>query len=212
MALRTLANTSVMGLRFHGIGLFSNKNLFGNNSTFGNVYSSMACVTVIYRVLLTQSLNDYKSTFAEDNTSQGIGTEIIQAEVMVRQNQRIGNILRKCLIVLLSVLVTMTFLLKTFSTPVLCTGPIDNPEENYDIQTAVLAGLGLLLGAFSAYQYCKFMWSLGKMASENISNSACLRSVSLANTDEISINNENLETTTIEKSKVLSERKHQHST
>lgn len=63
----------------------------------------------------------------------------------------------------------MTFLLRTFSTPVLFTGPIENPEKNYDIKDTLLACLGLLLGGFASFQYCKFMWGLGKEAASNIS-------------------------------------------
>ncbi|KFM73020.1 hypothetical protein X975_16551, partial [Stegodyphus mimosarum] len=192
VALRTLANTTVMGLRFHGMGLFANKHIFGNNPTTGTIYSIIASASIVYRILLTQSLNDYKTKFAEEGDFQQVNPENLREEILpeiqndtgniqeqiVPENQRnTRNVCTKLLLFLLGILIALTFFLRTFSTPVLCTGPIENPEENYDIETTLLATLGLILGAFAAFQYCKFMWGLGKAAAKYVSNLQCCRSV-----------------------------------
>ncbi|KFM73021.1 hypothetical protein X975_16552, partial [Stegodyphus mimosarum] len=189
VVLRTLANTTVMGLRFQGIGLFTNKLIFGNKQIAGTAYAAAAATSIVYRTLMTQSLNDYKTNFSKESASQQADVANVQVGTE-HQNQNITgveNVFRKLLLSFLGVLIAMTFLLRTFSTPVLCTGPIDNPEENYDVKSTVLACFGLLLGGFAAFQYCKFMWSLGKAASENISknlpNCSCFKSKSVNLTD-----------------------------
>lgn len=179
VALRSLANVTTMGMRFHGISLFTNKLLFGDTA-FRNFYSTLAPISIIYRTLSTQSLKDYKATFKQDSANLTqiqavIGTEHHQAESVIQiENQgNCANQLKKILLILLGGLIGMSFLLRTFSTPALFTGPIDNPESNYDIKSTLLGCLGLLLGAFASYQYCKFMWGLGKDASNNLSKSNC---------------------------------------
>ncbi|KFM73024.1 hypothetical protein X975_16555, partial [Stegodyphus mimosarum] len=189
VALRTLANTTVMGLRFHGIGLFSSKLILGNNALFGTVYSCLASFSIVYRVLMTQSYNDYRTKFKEETDIELIPTDKIQEEVAPQNTA--GKIVAKLLLLLLSILISLTFLLRTFSTPVLCTGPIDNPERDYDIKTTLLASLGLLLGGFAAYQYCKFMWRLGKMASKNISSSAFFRANDFVKSHRMIVNDSN---------------------
>lgn len=165
-SLRSIANAITMGLRFHGISLFTNKVLFGNNE-FKIFYSIIAPVSVVYRVLTAQSLKDYRDTFKESNE-----LPLTRAETR--------NKCRGVLLLLLAGLIGMTFLLRTFSTPVLYTGPIENPESNYDIKDTILGCFGLLFGAFASFQYCKFMWGLGKEASANLSNYKFFRSANLA--------------------------------
>ncbi|MGC1854336.1 MAG: hypothetical protein WA659_03075 [Candidatus Aquirickettsiella sp.] len=167
-SLRSLSNAVTMGLRFHGISLFTNKFLFGD-SEFRTFYSIIAPVSVVYRVLTTQSLKDYRDTFKENNGPQ---LQILDTDEAV-------NKCRGLLLVVLAGLIGMTFLLRTFSTPVLYTGPIENPENNYDIKDTIFGCFGLLFGAFASFQYCKFMWSLGKEATTNISNHRFFRSTRL---------------------------------
>jgi hypothetical protein len=166
LSLRSVSNAITMGLRFHGISLFTNKFLFGD-SRFGTYYSIIAPVSVIYRVLTAQSLKDYRDTFKEND---GIQPQIVTNNVLPIMPVESTNKCKGLLLVLLAGLIGMTFLLRTFSTPVLYTGPIENPENNYDIKDTVFACFGLLFGAFASFQYCKFMWGLGKEASTNISS------------------------------------------
>lgn len=177
LSLRSLSNAITMGLRFHGISLFTNKFLFGD-SEFRTFYSVIAPVSVVYRVLAAQSLKDYRDTFKENNDPQ---TQILDTDETI-------NKCKGFLLVLLAGLIGMTFLLRTFSTPVLYTGPIENPETNYDIKDAIFGCFGFLFGAFASFQYCKFMWGLGKEAATNISNHRFFRSTSLSAT--ASINND----------------------
>lgn len=164
-SLRSAANAITMGLRFHGISLFTNKFLFGD-SRFSLVYSSVAPVSVAYRVLTAQSLNDYRRSFKENNAIQ---PQLIDNALPLNPIETL-NKCRGVLIGLLFGLIVMTFLLRTFSTPVLFTGPIENPEKNYDIKDTLLGSFGLLLGGFASFQYCKFMWGLGKEAAKNVSS------------------------------------------
>ncbi len=183
-ALRSAANAITMGLRFHGISLFTNKFLFGD-SRFSLFYSLIAPVSVTYRVLTAQSLKDYRDTFKENNEIQA---PLINNELPIMPIETL-NKCRGALIGLLFGLIIMTFLLRTFSTPVLFTGPIENPEKNYDIKDTLLGCFGLLLGGFASFQYCKFMWGLGKEAATNISTHRFFRPSRLA-TITTSINND----------------------
>ena len=69
LSFRSAANAITMGLRFHGISLFTNKFLFGD-SEFRFFYSVIAPVSVVYRVLTAQALKDYRDTFKESNEIQ----------------------------------------------------------------------------------------------------------------------------------------------
>ncbi|WP_342228011.1 hypothetical protein [Rickettsiella endosymbiont of Rhagonycha lignosa] len=185
LSLRSAANAITMGLRFHGISLFTNKFLFAD-SEFRFFYSVIAPVSVVYRVLTAQALKDYRDTFKENNEIQH---QILPNNELPLTPVETKNKCKGLLLVLLAGLIGMTFLLRTFSTPVLFTGPIENPENNYGIKDTVFGCFGLLFGAFASFQYCKFMWGLGKEASINISNHSFFRSTGLRAT-ETSINND----------------------
>ncbi len=176
LSLRSLSNAVTMGLRFYGISLFTNKVLFGDSS-FRIFYSIAAPVSVVYRVLTTQSLKDYRSTFKEND---GIHAQILDSTDLPLDSTETRNKYTGLLLVLLAGLLGMTFLLRTFSTPVLYTGPIESPESNYDVKDTILGCFGLLFGAFASFQYCKFMWGLGKEATSNLSNHGFFRTTRLS--------------------------------
>lgn len=176
LSLRSLSNTVTMGLRFHGISLFTNKVLFGD-SNFRTFYSIVAPASVVYRILTTQSLKDYRSTFKEND---GTHAQILDSTDLPLEPTETRNKCTGLLLVLLAGLLGMTFLLRTFSTPVLYTGPIESPENNYDVKDTILGCFGLLFGAFASFQYCKFMWGLGKEATLNLSSHRFFRTTRLS--------------------------------
>ena len=175
LSLRSLSNAVTMGLRFHGISLCTNKVLFGDSS-FKSFYAIIAPASVVYRILTTQSLKDYRLTFKENNGNQA---QILDSTDLPLVPNEPRNKCTGLLLVLLAGLLGMTFLLRTFSTPVLYTGPIESPENNYDVKDTILGCFGLLFGAFASFQYCKFMWGLGKEATSNLSNHRFFRTTRL---------------------------------
>ncbi len=190
LTLRSLANATTLGIRFHGISLFTNKVLFGDKAVLKTIYSIVAPISVVYRVLTTQSLKDYRETFgANNNFSQQIVESEASLAELLPQTENNNSKFKKLLLCLLGCLIGMSFFLRVFSTPVLCTGPIDDPEHNYDIKNTLLACFGLLLGVFASCQYCKFMWGLGKEAVTTVSNHRFFKSANLRNSP--SLNNDN---------------------
>ncbi len=172
---RSIANMVTMGIRFHGISLFTSKYLFRDDK-FSTFYSILASISVVYRVFLTQCLNDYRKTFAQQTipSEQGELTAVEASrndDLEAPKNIPIdySNNFEKVLIAILAILISMTFLLRTLSTPVLYSGPVSDPEKNYNTNDLVFACFGLLMGGFAASQYCKFMWGLGKEAAKNTS-------------------------------------------
>lgn len=160
--LRSVSNIFTLGMRFYGIAIYTDKNLFKLDNPYDLLYSSGASIAVGYRILVTQSMNDYKNVFLKNEYDE----KVINAsnENESKDLPHATSSAKHCnsiLFGLFGLLIVMVFFLRTFTTPSLYTGPIENPESDYGTKETVLGSVGLVMGGLAAFQYCKFMKTIG---------------------------------------------------
>lgn len=141
---RTGANVTNRGWSFFGGGQFTQKYLL--NYTNNNILPSIAGACGGYNTLTAQGpRGDYKETFKKQEEPP---------EPPKAGKPELTGLLWYIYIAL----IIGIFLCRIISKPVQVTGPVDNPEENYDMVTAIKAGVGLFLGVYGSFQYTtKFM-------------------------------------------------------
>lgn len=148
--MRTVANVTTRGWSFYGGGQFTQNELLGID---GYILPALAGACGGYNTLSAQGARaDYKATFGDKETKDA------KPETATPE---LTGLLRAIYLIL----VIGIFISRTITKPVLFTGPIDNPQDNYGTTDAILASVGLLFGLYGSYQYTtKFMAPMLKEA------------------------------------------------
>lgn len=190
--IRSMVSIATRSLRFYGMSSFNQKYLFGD-TLMKEPIPYVSGIAMGYRVFSTQCINDYKKTFPElkqtDNLTSVNPSLNSRQEEDNEEKEDQNNSTFLFLKTLFLVMLGLVFLLRTFSTPSLFTGPIDDPQQNFDNKALGLSIAGMILGGFGAWQYCQFMFGVGESAiktmSQNINGflTSCKRNEDQPNDD-----------------------------
>ena len=129
--------------------------VFGaNNRSFGCSFGLLSAVASAYQTFMSQTIKDYNITFTQKKLNNNSPDQALE------QMSDCGNAKKLFFKMTLSVLLSAAFLLRTLAVPSLYTGEIADPENNYTTKDATIALLGLVFGAYAAYQYAQFRHGL----------------------------------------------------